>query len=132
MASEELEKILYVEDEPDIQKVAEMSLASLGGYTVEVCDSGEEALEVAEEFEPDLILLDVMMPEMDGPTTLLELRKIPALKNTPAAFITAKAQNEELDELLAMEGVAAIITKPFDPMGLAEEVREIWERAKNS
>ena len=73
----ELNRILYVEDEPDIQAVARISLESVGGFTLRICSSGEEALENAVEFNPQLLLLDVKMPGMDGPTTLTELKKIP-------------------------------------------------------
>ncbi|MDH5777559.1 MAG: response regulator, partial [Gammaproteobacteria bacterium] len=85
----DLNKILYVEDEPDIQAIARIALENVGGFNLEVCNSGQDAIAVAPEYLPDLILLDVMMPGMDGPTTLKELRKIDLLKNTPVMFMTA-------------------------------------------
>ena len=126
MASEELKKILYVEDEADIQAVAQLALETVGGFTLEVCSSGKEALEKAAAFGPDLLLLDVMMPEMDGPSTLLELRKMDATANTPAIFMTAKVQPNEVRQYKEM-GALEVIAKPFDPMGLAAEIQRIWE-----
>jgi CheY-like chemotaxis protein len=121
-----LSKILYVEDEPDIQTVARLSLESLGGFTLEVCSSGEEALAKAPLFGPDLILLDVMMPGMDGPTTLQRLREVPSLAAVPVIFMTAKAQPQEIQHFKEL-GALGVITKPFDPMALPSEVRAIWE-----
>ena len=123
----ELSRILYVEDEPDIQAVAKIALENVGGFILKICSNGQEALQVAIEFQPDLLLLDVMMPGMDGPTTLTELRKIPELSTTPAVFMTAKVQPQEV-ELLRSQGAMDVIAKPFDPMTLAETVRAIWEK----
>lgn len=121
-----LERILYVEDEPDIQAVARLALENLGGFKVEVCSSGREALAKAGNFKPDLVLLDVMMPGMDGPTTLGELRKIPGCISTPVVFMTAKVQPQEVAQYLSL-GAINIIPKPFNPMTLADTVRGIWE-----
>ena len=120
-----LNRILYVEDEPDIQTVVRIPL-QIAGYEMEVCGSGEEALKKAPAFEPDLILLDVMMPGMDGPTTLLELRKIPKFEKVPVVFITAKTQKQEIEQFKRL-GALDVITKPFNPMSLAETVKSIWE-----
>jgi two-component system, OmpR family, response regulator len=120
-----LEKLLLVEDEPDIQTIARMALEMVGGFRVEVCGSGREALAAAPRFKPDLVLLDVMMPEMDGPTTLERLRELPEFGETPVVFITAKAMPTEIEHFKAI-GAADIIPKPFDPMALADRVREIW------
>lgn len=122
-----LERILYVEDEPDIQAVARLALENLGGFIVEVCSSGKEALAKVGNFKPDLVLLDVMMPGMDGPTTLGELRKIPECVSTPVVFMTAKVQPQEVAQYMSL-GAINVIPKPFDPMTLAETVRSIWER----
>ena len=124
----ELKKILYVEDEPDIQMIARVALENVGGFELCVCSSGAEALEKAASFKPDLFLLDVMMPGMDGPTTLAELRKIPSLTNTPVMFMTAKVQPQEVEFLKSLN-VADVIAKPFDPMGLATNIRESWAKA---
>ena len=121
----ELKKILYVEDEPDIQMIARVALENVGGFELLVCSSGAEAIEKAAEFNPDLLLLDVMMPEMDGPTTLGELRKISSLADTPVVFLTAKIQPNEVEHLNALN-VADVIAKPFDPMSLANHLRELW------
>jgi CheY-like chemotaxis protein len=122
-----LQRILYVEDEPDIQVVAKLALEMVGGFTVKVCSSGEEAMRAAEAFAPDMILLDVMMPGMDGPSTLKALRALPALAEVPVAFMTAKVQPAEIAQFRAL-GARDVIPKPFDPMTLADQVRAIWER----
>ena len=121
----EIKKILYVEDEPDIQAVARIALETVGNYTLEVCSSGQEALDRAVAFEPDLILLDVMMPGLDGPDTLLELRKLDGLTDKPVIFMTAKVMDSEVQRYLDI-GAIGVIPKPFDPMSLAAQVRSIW------
>lgn len=121
-----LPRILYVEDEPDIQTVARMALEMVGGFEVKICSSGEEAVCEAEDFAPDMILLDVMMPGMDGPSTLEALRKKPALADTPVAFMTAKVQPVEVAHYKSL-GARDVIAKPFDPMTLADQVKAIWE-----
>ncbi len=125
--SETLRKILYVEDEADIQKIAKLALETVGGYEVLICGSGAEALEKAPGFGPDILLLDVMMPGMDGPDTLAALWKIDALKKAPAIFLTAKAMPAEVERYKDM-GALGVIAKPFDPMALADLVKGIWER----
>ena len=121
-----LKKILYVEDEADIQKVARLALEKVGGFEVMICGSGAEALEKAPAFAPDILLLDVMMPGMDGPDTLVELMKIESLKDTPSIFLTAKALPAEVDRYQDL-GALGVIPKPFDPMALADKVKKIWE-----
>ncbi|MCB1908012.1 MAG: response regulator [Rhodocyclaceae bacterium] len=121
-----LRRILYVEDDADIRMVACLALESIGGFEVSACASGEEALDVADDFAPDMILLDVMMPGMDGPSTLRALRGLPGFADTPVAFMTAKVQPEELAEYGAL-GSCDAIAKPFDPMLLADQVRALWE-----
>ena len=123
----ELNRIIYAEDEPDIQEVALMALDDIGGFKVEACNSGQEMLDKAIAFKPDLILLDVMMPNLDGPATLAQLRKLPELVNTPAAFMTAKVQPKEVEHFLAL-GAIGVIPKPFDPMTLADQIRDIWNK----
>ena len=123
-----LNTILYVEDEPDIRTVAQLALETVGGFTLRVCGSGEEAVEIGPAFKPDLILLDVMMPGMDGPTTLAALRKHPSLQDTPVIFMTAKVQPSEIQQYRDL-GALDVIAKPFDPMMLAEQVRNIWAQA---
>ena len=123
-----LQRIMYVEDEPDIQAVAKLALEMVGGFTVKICSSGEEALKEAVAFAPDMILLDVMMPGMDGPSTLKALRKKPSLATIPIAFMTAKVQPAEVEKYKSL-GAIDVIPKPFDPMNLANQVRAIWEAA---
>jgi len=122
-----LNKILFVEDEPDIQYVACLALESVGGFTVKACASGKEALQLATNFMPDLILLDVMMPEMDGVTTLQLLRKLPGCESIPAIFLTAKTRAQDVEQL-KRAGALDIVPKPFDPMTLSRTVLEIWQR----
>jgi two-component system, OmpR family, response regulator len=121
----ELNRILYVEDEPDIQAVASIALEAVGGFTLKACSSGAEALAAAKDFAPDLLLLDVMMPDMDGPTTLGELRKRPETANTPAIFMTAKVQPQEIEYFKSL-GAIEVVPKPFDPMTLADQIKAIW------
>lgn len=120
--------ILYVEDDPDIQTVAQIALEVVGGFTLKTCNSGLEALDAVKSgCEPDLLLLDVMMPNMDGPTTLAELRLLPATASTPVIFMTAKVQAGELAYYKSL-GAIGVIAKPFDPMELSGQVRELWSR----
>jgi len=124
---DKLMRILYVEDEPDIQTVARLALETLGGFTVAICGSGQEALDRAPDFQPQLILLDVMMPSMDGPTALGMLRALPQFTDTPTIFMTAKVQPAEIAHYLQL-GAVDVIPKPFDPMILSSQVQAIWER----
>lgn len=126
MSSQELKRILYVEDEPDIQAVAKIALEAVGGFELKVCSSGEEAMQDPVSFAPDLLLLDVMMPGMDGPTTLAELRKLPELAHVPVIFMTAKVQPQEIEHFKSL-GAIDVVAKPFDPMSLAQMIRDAWE-----
>ena len=120
-----LRKILFVDDEPDIRTVTRMALEMVGGFQVLACGSGEEALAAAPHAGADLVLLDVMMPGMDGPSTLAALRRIPATTNTPVIFMTAKVQSSEIGAYRGL-GVLGVIAKPFPPMELSEEIRRLW------
>jgi len=122
-------RILCIEDEPDIQVITRLALESVGGFELMVCGSGAEALDCAIAFQPDLILLDVMMPGMDGPATLKALRQLPGMAAVPVIFMTAKTQQQEI-ETYVTQGALGVITKPFDPMRLAQEIRRIWDRRK--
>lgn len=121
----DLLSVLYAEDEPDIRAVAEFALED-EGFELVACVSGEQALEKATDLKPDLILLDVMMPGIDGPSTLKKLRELPHLINTPAIFMTAKVQPAEVAKYKAI-GAIGVIAKPFDPMTLADEIRNLLE-----
>lgn len=125
--AQQLKRILYVEDEPDIQAVARIALQHVGGFILEICTSGHEAIVRGPVFQPDLLLLDVMMPGMDGVTTLRELRKLPGLKSVPAMFMTAKVQPAEVAQL-RKQGAIDVIPKPFDPMTLSENIRSLWSK----
>ena len=114
-------KLLYIEDEADIREIAAFALED-EGFDIIFCESGEQALEKAASFQPDLILLDVMMPGMDGPTTLQNLRKLPEIESTPVIFLTAKVQPNEVQSFLNL-GAIDVIPKPFDPMSLPSQIR---------
>lgn len=120
-------KILYAEDEEDIRVIAKIALEDIGGFTVKYCENGQAVLDNINQFKPDLLLLDVMMPVMDGPTTLKKLREQTQFKNIPAIFMTAKIQPNEILQYQDM-GVLDIIAKPFDPMKLAENINEAWNK----
>lgn len=121
-------RLLHVEDEPDIRAVVELSLALDPCFEVRSCESGAEALIVAAEWHPDIILLDVMMPFMDGPATLERLRANPATSAIPVVFMTARAQARETDRFRSL-GAVGVIPKPFDPMTLAASVRSYTQAA---
>lgn len=121
-------QVLHVDDEPDIREVAEISLGLDPDFRVRSCGSGKEALAAAAEWQPDLILLDVMMPVMDGPATLVRLREDPRTAGIPVIFMTARAQAREVDRFRSL-GAVGVIPKPFDPMTLAASVRSYAQHA---
>jgi two-component system OmpR family response regulator len=123
--SEELKKVMLVEDDDDIRTVAGMALEMVGGLTVRACGSGEEALAAVAEFAPQLVVLDVMMPGMNGPEVLVRLRAQDATADIPVVFLTAKAHREEVERLRAL-GVLDVVAKPFDPMTLADTIKALW------
>lgn len=125
----ELRRILHIEDDPSIQSVTKLALEAVGGFEVLSCSSGAEALSEAPGFAPDFVLLDVMMPGMDGPETLARLRECIDLEKIPVAFMTAKVQSSEIDHLRKL-GARDVIIKPFDPMRLAEQIRSIWSAGR--
>ena len=126
-AARELRRILYVEDDEAIRTVGLVTLRAVGRFEVVACASGAEALAQAPSASADLILLDVMMPGMDGPETLARLRRIPETATTPVVFLTARVQPEAIAELRAL-GAVEVLSKPFEPMGLPEILRKIWAR----
>ncbi len=121
-----LRKILHVEDEADIREITKLALEAVGGFVVESCASGQDALKIAPVFQPDLMLLDVMMPGMDGPATLKAMNKLSEFDDLPVIFMTAKIQSSEISDYDEM-GAAGVITKPFDPMTLSDQIHEIWQ-----
>jgi CheY-like chemotaxis protein len=113
--------ILIVDDEDDIREVAALSLESIADWKVYVASSGAEGLSLAIQHRPDAIVLDVMMPVMDGPATFRELQKNPATASIPVLLLTAKVQSSD-QRRFADLGVKAILFKPFDPLTLADQI----------
>jgi two-component system OmpR family response regulator len=116
-------RILHVDDEPDIREVVQVSLGLDPDFSVRSCASGRDALAVTADWSPDLVLLDVMMPDMDGPTTLARLRERPATVEVPIVFMTARAQASDIEDFMSL-GAAGVIAKPFDPMTLPSRARD--------
>ena len=121
-----LQRILYVDDEPDIQAIVKTALESLGGFTVRTCDCGADAVIEVPVFKPDMILLDMMMPGLNGIETFDALKALPEMADTPVVFVTAKAQSDELNKYKAL-GAAGTIPKPFDPITLSDDLLQIWK-----
>jgi CheY-like chemotaxis protein len=115
-------RILLVDDEPDIREIADLSLGLDPEFKTRACASGVDALAVAAQWAPSIILLDVMMPLMDGPTTLAKLRQNPRTAGIPILFLTARTQAEEIAQYISL-GAQGVLSKPFDPMTLAASVR---------
>lgn len=122
-----LHKILYIEDDIDIAAVAKLTLEAVGGFEVLHCASGQEALDAFPAYDPQLVLVDVMMPQMDGLQTFANLRRLPQGKDTPIIFMTARAQTHEQANYLEL-GALGVIVKPFDPMTLSDNIKEFWEK----
>ncbi len=120
-----LSKIFYVEDDEDIQRIVRMSLERIGKMRVEIIGDSTAAIDAMLAFRPDMILLDWMMPVIDGPTLFRAIQQRPELSSVPVVFITAKASQRELDELRKM-GAAGVLSKPFSPKDLPEQLRTIW------
>ncbi len=121
-----LNHILCIDDEEDILQVAKLSLEAVGGFRVSLCHGSADALAQVRAVQPDLVLLDVMMPVMDGPSTLAKLREPDVAPDLPVMFMTAKARREEINALLDL-GAAAVISKPFDPISLPAEILALWK-----
>jgi len=115
-------RVLHIEDEPDIREVVKISLALDPDMAVESCESGVEAVTQAAKWRPDVILMDALMPVMDGAATLANLRRDERTFGIPVVFMTACAQESEVKRFLEL-GAAGVIAKPFDPLTLAESVR---------
>ncbi|HEY9532441.1 MAG TPA: response regulator [Burkholderiales bacterium] len=127
MPERPLNRICYVEDDEDIQRIVRMSLERVGKMTVEVVGDPTMALEAMTSFKPDLVMLDWMMPKMDGPAVFRQMKLRPDTSHLPVVFITAKAAQRDLDELAKM-GAAGTISKPFSPKDLPDQLREIWKK----
>jgi len=126
MPAQALNRICYVEDDEDIQRIVRMSLERVGKMTVEVVGDPLVAIDRIIAFKPDLVMLDWMMPGKDGPTLYRKMLETPETKSMPVVFITAKASQRELDELRKL-GAAGTISKPFSPKDLPEQLRAIWQ-----
>jgi two-component system, OmpR family, response regulator len=125
MPARPLNRICYVEDDEDIQRIVRMSLERVGKMTVAVVSDPTQAIAAMTEFRPDLVMLDWMMPVMDGPTLFRQMKLRPETSALPVVFITAKAAQRDLDELKAL-GAVATISKPFSPKDLPDQLRAIW------
>ncbi len=117
-------RILLIEDDPDIQRMVQLSLKFQGGHEVMVASGGQEGIAKAEQERPDLILLDVMMPEMDGYETCRRLKANPATASIPIVFLSARAQQSEIQKGRDL-GAIGYLVKPFDPMTLSSQLEEM-------
>jgi CheY-like chemotaxis protein len=118
-----MRRILIIDDEDDIREVAALSLESVAGWEVVTASSGAEGMRVAAVELPDAILMDVMMPAMDGPTTFREMQKMPDIAHIPVILLTAKVQGVDQRRFAGL-GVSAVLFKPFDPLTLADQMSE--------
>ncbi len=123
-----IEKVLLIDDDPNIRKLAQMSLTRVGCWSVITAGCCAEGVQRAVAESPDLILLDVMMPEIDGPTTLSRIRQHEQLASVPVIFLTAKAQEHELESYIQL-GAAGVIVKPFDPLKLPQQINSLLAEA---
>lgn len=126
MGSISLQRILLADDEPDILEIARIALETVGGFEVSVCSSGKKLIERLYEFEPDLVIVDVLMPDMTGPEVFEEIRRRPEFDAVPVIYLTGVIQEEELEDL-RKTGITEVILKPFDPMTLADRINDVWK-----
>jgi CheY-like chemotaxis protein len=119
-----MRKILIIDDEADIREVLSTSLELTTDWKVETAPSGKEGIVKAIEYRPDAIVLDFMMPEMDGPTTARMLQAQPETSATPVVLLTAKAQMSDREALIKNGGIKAVLAKPFDPLTIGDEIKE--------
>jgi CheY-like chemotaxis protein len=127
MPERPLERICYVEDDEDIQRIVRMSLERVGKMRVQIVTDPTLAIAAMKAFKPDLVMLDWMMPGMDGPALFREMKNHAELAGVPVVFITAKAGPRDLDELKSL-GAAGTISKPFSPKDLPDQLRAIWRK----
>jgi two-component system OmpR family response regulator len=127
MPDRPLNRICYVEDDEDIQRIVRMALERIGKMTVELVTDPMLAIGKITAFKPDLVMLDWMMPGMDGPTLFRKMKQLPEVSALPVVFITAKAAQRDMDELMAL-GAAGTISKPFSPKDLPDQLRAIWAK----
>lgn len=127
MPMRDLQSVLYVDDDPDICSVVQATLRLVPGFNVQTADSGERAIDLAYELRPDLVLMDVMMPGLDGPSTFRRMRESALLTKIPVIFMTAKVLPAEIAQLLQL-GAIGVIVKPFDPLKLYGELLSLWNK----
>ena len=127
MPERPLVRICYVEDDKDIQRIVRMTLERVGKMTVEIVTDPLRAIDAMKAFRPDLVMLDWMMPGMDGPTLFRKMKQLPETAALPVVFITAKATQRDMEELLAL-GASGTISKPFSPKDLPDQLRSIWAK----
>lgn len=125
MPARPLNRICYVEDDEDIQRIVRLSLERVGKMTVEIVTDPTLAIDAIKAFGPDLVLLDWMMPGIDGPTLYRQMKQQPEVAALPVVFITAKASSGDMNELNSL-GAAGAISKPFSPKDLPDQLRAIW------
>jgi two-component system, OmpR family, response regulator len=127
MSSRDFQSVLYVDDDADICSVVQATLRLVPGLQVQTADCGKRAIDIAHEFRPDLVLMDVMMPGLDGPSTFKRLRESVLLADIPVVFMTAKVLPAEISQLLQL-GAIGVIVKPFDPLKLYSELLALWDK----
>src|ERR1700722_14277333 len=125
MLTRDFQSVLYVDDDPDICSVVQATLRLVPGLNVQTADSGERAIDLAYEFRPALVLMDVMMPGLDGPSTFKRMRESALLADIPIIFMTAKVLPAEISQLLQL-GAIGVIVKPFDPLTLYRDLLALW------
>jgi CheY-like chemotaxis protein len=120
--------VVVIDDDPSIREVAALALSAVGGHEVSTAGDGTEGMELARRVRPDAILLDVMMPVLDGPTVLSRMRAVEALRDVPVVFLTAKVGAQDISRLDGL-GAVAVITKPFDPLTLPQQLADVlgWD-----
>jgi CheY-like chemotaxis protein len=128
MSTRKIESVLYVDDDPDICEVVKTTLCLIAGLDVHTAGSGERAIDLAYELHPDLVLMDVMMPGLDGPSTLKRMREHALLADIPVVFLTAKVLPAEVAHFLQL-GAIGVIGKPFDPLKLCDELFALWQHS---
>ena len=127
MDTQPLKHILYVEDDEDIRELVRISLEQTTDYKIDLCASGQEAIDISEKISPQLVILDVMMPNIDGPAVLRHYQTLSKYQKTPFVFMTAKIRDSEIKQYQAM-GISGIISKPFDPIQLGQMIEDIWHK----
>ena len=122
----ELQRILLADDEPDILEISRIALETVGGYEVAACESGTRFLQLLVDFDPDLVIIDALMPDMSGLEVLAAMRRMDGFETTPAVFLTGLVLERDLRDLRQSSAVD-VVTKPFDPMTLPQRIQSIWK-----